>query len=241
MNIAIITAAGKGTRMKLGFPKQYYAVEGKPLIAYTISSFQNSPKIDGICLVVSPDYKKRIDKIVADYSFSKVRWIAFGGETNQLSIANGLKKIEKDVSDDDIVLIHDGIRPLVTESIIEDSISVCSKYGNAVAVIPCNEAILFSEDFLTSTKKIDRQKVAKTQTPHSMRFKDVDSLMKRTIQKGVISSVAICTMLIDDGQTVHFSKGSNINFKLTQPEDIGIFKGLLYSLKQAHDRSIEKK
>lgn len=227
MNFAIITAAGVGSRMKLPIPKQYYQVNGKPLIVYTLEAFQKCEEIDGICLIISEQYEPEIKKLLKTYDLSKVRWIAYGGESNQMSINNGLAMLDGKINDNDIVLVHDGIRPLVTADIIIDCIEVAKKNGNAIAAVPCNEAMLFTKDKCISNKSIDRNNIMKTQTPHAMAFLDMKNLMKKTIQRGQKESVAICTMLIEDGQTVFFSKGNNLNFKLTQPEDISLFKGIL--------------
>lgn len=230
MNIAIITAGGIGTRMKAPIPKQFLEVDGKPLIFYTLNAFQKSKLIDAIVVVYLEGYLNYFETMIKDYGLDKVKWLTPGGATNQLSIFNGLKRIEKEVSATDIILVHDGIRPLVSEDVIEDSIKVCSMYGNAVAVVPSNEAMLQSTDGNQSTISIDRNSIWKTQTPHSMKYRDMVLLLQKTIEKGITNSVAICTMLIENNITVHFSKGNNNNFKLTQPEDLFLFTAFLRCL-----------
>ncbi len=227
MNIAIITAAGIGSRMKLDHPKQYHIVNGKPIIAYTLDTFNSSPDIDEICFVVAEDYLEYAKSIVKDNGFNKVKYFVIGGDTNQMSICNAVNALSNKVSGDSIILVHDGIRPLVTHEVIKDCIDVCKQYGNAIAVTPCNEAMLKTEDGETSNLSIDRNTIMKTQTPHAMRLDDLSDLIQRTLAKGQTSSVAVCTMLIEDGQAVHFSKGNNFNFKITQPEDLVLFESML--------------
>ena len=232
MNVAIITAGGVGTRMKMSTPKQFYQVNGKPLILYTLEAFQNSKHIDAITVVYLEGYFDFFMKMIKKYNLTKIKWLTPGGSTNQMSIFNGLKKIENEISPDDIIIVHDGIRPLITDDVIEDSIKVCELYGNAVAVVPSNEAMLQSFDGMQSNMSIDRNTVWKTQTPHSMKFRDMLMLLNNTINKGIYNSVAVCTMLIENNFVVHFSKGNNNNFKITQPEDLILFEAYLQSIKK---------
>lgn len=228
MNYAIITAGGVGSRMGLSIPKQLFKVKEKPLIVYTLEKFEKCTAIDYICLVFLEEYKEDFIKIIDQYSLKKIKWFVPGGDTNQMSIYNGLKCLKSaNISDDDIILVHDGIRPLIDDSIIVDAINVCKEKGNSVAVVPCNEAMLQSSTGISSSVSIDRRTVWKTQTPHCMPFINMIELVEESISKGIRNSVAICTMLIENGRTVYFSKGSNLNFKLTTPEDIDLFKGIL--------------
>ena len=229
MKIAIITAAGVGSRMKLSVPKQFYQINNKPIIVYTLEAFNNCKYIDAICVIYLKGFRDVFEGFKKTYKLNKIRWFFEGGETNQMSIWNGIKGLKEtnDINDDDIILVHDGIRPVVDDAIIKDCIDVCVKNGNAVAVIPSNEAMFISKNGKISTESIDRSKVWRTQTPHAMRFKEMFNLVNNTLKKGICNSVAICTMLIENGQEVFFSKGNNLNFKLTTPEDIELFIGIL--------------
>lgn len=227
MVYAIVTAAGKGTRANLGIPKQFYEVNGKPLICYTLDVFENSPLIDGIVLVLDKEHVETANSFFKKYSYKKIITFVNGGDTNELSIFNGLTALKSIANGDDIVLIHDGVRCLVNEEIISDNISVCKQNGNAIACVRCNEAMLYSEDGLTSEKSIDRNTLMKTQTPHSMFFGDCYNLFDENIKKGNIFSIALCTLLIENDKKVYFSKGSNDNFKITNPEDIRLFKSFI--------------
>lgn len=232
MNIAIITAAGTGTRMKLDVPKQFYEINKKPLILYTLESFQSMNCIDYICIAYLDGYKNYFEKLIKANNLFKVKLLVAGGETNQLSIFNCLKELSFVATEKDIIIVHDGIRPLISEQVVSDNIEICKKHKNAVAVVPSNEAMLYSENKSSSNSSINRDFVWKTQTPHSMYYKDMFNLVNSMIKKGHTNSVAICTMLIESGQTVHFSKGSNLNFKLTSPEDIELFKGIINCLEK---------
>ena len=213
--------------MKLDIPKQFYEINGKPIILYTLESFQNMKCIDEICVVYLEGYKTFFTNLIKTYKLDKIKYLTPGGSTNQMSIYNGLLCLKNIISDDDVIIIHDGIRPLVDEEVVSNNIDVCVEKGNAVAVIPCNEAMLFSENGLSSLNSIERSNVWKTQTPHSMRYMDMLNLVESVINKGITNSVAICTMLIECNHKVYFSKGNNLNFKLTNPEDIDLFKSIL--------------
>ena len=225
--IAIITAGGIGSRMKLDIPKQFFEVYGKPIIFYTLAAFQNSKDIDRICLVYLKGYEEYFRNLVKEAGFTKVNIFVEGGDTNELSIRNGLLSLKDVANEDDIVIVHDGIRPLVDEQIIKDNIKVCKENGNAVTVVPSNEAMLYSENKNSSSEYLTREFVWRTQTPHSMRYKDMMDLVNLTISKGITNSVAICTMLIENNKKVYFSKGNHFNFKITYPEDIDLLKAIL--------------
>ena len=227
MVYAIITAAGKGTRANLGLPKQFYEIFGKPLICYTLEVFEKSSLIDGIVLVLDSEHVQIAKELFSKFGFKKIKYFVTGGATNELSIYNGLIALKDCLGEDDIVLIHDGVRCLVTEEVIKNNIDVCKKEGNAITCVSCNEAMLYSEDGLTSVKSIDRNTLMKTQTPHSMFFGKCFRLFKENVEKGNINSIALCTLLIENHQKVFFSKGSNDNFKITNPEDILLFKAYI--------------
>ena len=135
--------------------------------------------------------------------------------------------MEESHSKDDIILIHDAIRPLVSAEIISDCIRVTSMYGNAIAVIPCAEAMLTTDDEKVSTGSYPRDGLKRTQTPQGFKLGDICDLHRRALDKGITGSIASCTLMIEMGQQVHFSIGSEKNVKLTTLEDIDIFKALL--------------
>lgn len=146
-----------------------------------------------------------------------------------MSIYHGLLKAREFADDDAIVVIHDGVRCLVQPNVIEENIEVCKQKGNAITAIPCNEAMLYSEDGAQSTRSIKREFIYKTQTPHSIRLKAALDLFKKSIDNGNQNSVALCTLLIENNQEVFFSRGNALNFKVTAPEDIILFKSVLHT------------
>ncbi|MCF0117028.1 MAG: 2-C-methyl-D-erythritol 4-phosphate cytidylyltransferase [Bacilli bacterium] len=229
MNIALIIAGGSGARMHQDIPKQFINVADKPVIIYTLEAFQSHPNIDEIYVVCIDGWHDILRAYAKQFNITKLTSIISGGKTGQESIRNGVLEIAKTHSDEDIVLIHDAIRPMISHDIISDNICVCSEHGNAITVIPCAEAMLITNDGESSKEQENRDHLKRTQTPQAMKLGKLVKLHKDAIEKGITSSVATCTLLIEMGETVYFSSGSEKNIKLTTPDDIDIFKALLKS------------
>lgn len=228
-NIALIIAGGIGSRMGQEIPKQFLTVYEKPVIIYTLEAFQNHKEIDSIAVVCIKGWETVLDSYAKQFNITKLQYIIPGGDCGQASIRNGVYELEKHFAKDDIVLIHDAIRPLVSEQIITDCIETTKKYGNAITSIPCAEAMLESENGETSNKVISRDLLKRTQTPQGFILNDICQLHKEALEKGITNSIASCTLMIELGKEVHFIKGSEKNLKLTTLDDIDIFKALLIS------------
>lgn len=227
MNIALITAGGTGTRMHQSIPKQFLTVNERPVIVYTLEAFQRHPGIDAIAVVCIEGWEQVLWAYANQFNITKLKHIVHGGSTGQESIRNGLMELEKHYSPDDIVLIHDGNRTMVSQDIISDCIVTAKRFGSAIAAIPCVEAVLETEDGEISNKSIPREKLRRTQTPHGFPLGKILDLHRRAVEQGITSSVAACTMMIELGEPVHFYAGSEKNIKLTTVDDIDIFKALL--------------
>lgn len=232
MNIALIIAGGVGSRMGQDIPKQFINVNDKPVIVYTMEAFQKHPQIDAIEVVCLDGWHDVLRAYAKQFGIAKLENVVSGGENGQDSIRNGLYDIYKRYnSDDDIVLIHDAIRPMLLQDIITDNINVCRKYGNAITVVPCTAAMLKTYDSITSEEQVSRDNLKITQTPQSFFIKDIVEAHKEALTKGITNSVASCTMYIELGRKLYMSKGSEKNIKLTTTEDIEIFKALLQAKK----------
>ncbi|MBQ6772959.1 MAG: 2-C-methyl-D-erythritol 4-phosphate cytidylyltransferase [Synergistaceae bacterium] len=226
-NIALIIAGGSGNRMHQDIPKQFLTVNERPVIVYTLEAFEKHPSIDSIAVACLEGWEQVLQAYAKQFNITKLKYIFPGGKTGQESIRNGVFGLEGSCGPDDIVLIHDAIRPMISPEIISDSIRVTKKYGNATAVIPCAEAMMQTEDGLASTGSYPRDKLKRTQTPQTFFIKDICSLHRRALEAGITNSVASCTLMIEMGEKVYFSAGSEKNIKLTTVEDIDIFKALL--------------
>lgn len=231
MNIALIIAGGSGQRMNQDIPKQFINVNDKPVIVYTLEAFQQHPGIDAIAVVCLEGWREILNAYAKQFNITKLRWITDGGKNGQESIKNGIWALKDECAPDDMILIHDGIRPMVSQEIISDCITKCRKNGSAVTVIPCAEAMLLSDDKLSSKETILRDKLARTQTPQAFFLEKLVWAHEEAAKRGITNSIATCTLMIELGETVSFSTGSEKNIKLTTTDDIEIFKALLVSKK----------
>jgi len=231
-NIAIILAAGSGQRMGQDIPKQFLNVDNKPIIIYTLEAFQKHPNIDSIIVVCIDGWHDILKAYAKQFEINKLIAVVNGGKNGQESIKNGILKAEELFSKEDNVLIHDGIRPMISEEIISDNIAKCNLYGNATTVIPCAEVMLLSDESgLTSSKQVDRNTLKRTQTPQAFRLGDILSAHEEAKEKGITNSIASCALYTMLGRKVYYSSGSEKNVKLTTPDDIEIFKALLHTKK----------
>ena len=231
-NIVLIIAGGVGARMGQDIPKQFINVYDKPVIVYTLEAFQKHPSIDAIEVVCLDGWHDVLWAYAKQFGIAKLENIVSGGKNGQDSIRNGLYDIaSRHNGSDDIVLVHDAIRPMVSNDIISDNIRVCRQYGNAITVVPCTAAILKTFDSLSTEEQVPRDNLKITQTPQAFFLQDIIAAHKEALEKGITNSVASCTMYIELGRKLYMSAGSEKNLKLTTAEDIEIFKALLNAKK----------
>ena len=229
-NIALIIAGGVGARMHQDIPKQFINVQDKPVIIYTLEVFQSHPNIDAIEVVCLDGWHDILWAYAKQFGITKLENIVKGGETGQESIRNGLFDLVKRYhDDDDIVLIHDAIRPLVSADIISDNIRVCRTYGNATTVVPCTSVMLRTGDSVVSEDQIPRDDLKITQTPQTFHINELVEVHKDAVKRNMEPSIASCALYIEMGKKVYLSAGSEKNIKLTTSEDIEIFSALLKS------------
>ena len=229
MNIAILTAGGTGTRMNQDIPKQFLNVDNKPIIVYTLEAFQQHPNIDEICVAILEGWDQILWAYAKQFNITKLKYVVTGGATGQESIYNGLCAIRERHSDEDVVVVHDGNRPMVTQDIITDNLVKQKQYGSAVAAIPCTEVVFISENKIDSDRSIPRENLQRTQTPHSYQLGELWAAHMAAKEKGITNTAASCSLMEALGRKTFFSKGSEKNLKITTVEDIEIFKALLHA------------
>ena len=234
MVVALLTAAGTGTRMGQDIPKQFMHIENKPLIIHTMEAFQNHPSVDAIMVVTLPDWIAVLRAYASQFGITKLRWVVPGGATGQESIHNGLVELSKELNGDDIVMVHDGNPCLVSSEIISNSLAVFNAHGSAVAAIPCVEAVFRSnDDGQTSNVMIPREQLFRTQTPHTYTLEKLMWAHSEAEKRGIANTAASCSLMQMLGETIYFSKGSETNLKITTLDDILIFKALLHTKKDS--------
>lgn len=228
-NIAIIIAGGVGSRMGHDIPKQFIEVEGKPVLMYTLEGFQKHPMVDVIVLVCIDGWQEDVRRWCAQSGITKLRKIVTGGASGQESIRNGVFSLEGECAQDDVVIIHDGIRPLVDAFVLTDVIEKCLRYGNAVTSLPYNEQIFVVDDEISTVKYIPRETLRRVSTPQAYLFGRLDWAYHEAFEKkiGIYGSSYTNTMMVELGERLYFAAGSDKNVKLTTPDDLEWFRAYL--------------
>lgn len=229
MNIALIIAGGNGKRMKQEIPKQFIHINDRPVLMYTLEGFQKHPMIDAIEVVCLDGWHDIVQAYARQFNVTKLKWIVSGGNTGQESIRNGVFFLEDKCANDDIVIIHDGIRPMFGEEVLSDVIVKCGRYGNAVSSLPYNEQMFLVDDEISSTRYIPRETLRRVVTPQAYKYDKLDWAYHTAFEKGIgISGSSYTnTMMIELGERLYFAAGSEKNIKLTTQEDLELFKALL--------------
>ena len=234
MNYALIIAGGSGNRMGQDIPKQFMHVDNCPIIVHTMKCFQNHPDINGIAVVCLKGWETVLQSYANQFLIDKLKWIFPGGNTGMESIHNGIYGLkEAGCDDEDLVLIHDAVRPLLSQDIISSNIAICKAYGYAITGIQCREAILESEDGFTSTNSIPRDKLIRTQTPQTFRLKNIIDVHEQAKLMDIDNSVSSATLVAEVGnRMMHVVPGSEKNIKVTTVEDLEIIKALMHVHKE---------
>lgn len=233
MNIALLIAGGSGNRMGQDIPKQFMHVDGCPIIIHTMNCFQKHPDIDSIAVVCLKGWETVLQAYANQFNINKLKWIFPGGNSGMQSIRNGIYGLKDNgCTAEDLVLIHDSVRPLLGQDIISNNIATCKAYGYAITGIQCREAILESEDGFSAMKSIPRDKLIRTQTPQTFKLENILKVHEEAKIKGIKDSVASCTLIAEvGGREMHIVPGSEKNIKITTVEDLEILKALIHTTK----------
>lgn len=227
MNVALILAGGNGSRTQQDVPKQFMNVYEKPLIIYTLENFQRHPDIDGIAVVCLDGWHEVLKAYARQYQITKMKWVVSGGKDGQESTGRGIEALKGICKEEDIVLVHDGIRPFLTPEVISDAILTCQKKGSGLSAVRCQETIVRTEDGLSGDKNIGRQEIMRVQTPQAYRYKKALWAYEEAARRGITGEVYINTLMLHLGERVYFSKGTEKNVKITTIDDLEVFKALL--------------
>ena len=226
MNIAVIIAGGKGHRMGQEIPKQFLNVYDKPVIIYTLEGFQRHQEIDAIEAVCLEGWSEMLWAYAKQFNIDKLRWVTPSGETAQESIRNGVFALREVCASEDIVVIHDGIRPMVEDFVLTDVLVKCRQYGNGVTSLPYNEQIFVSGDGESTTQYIPRDTLRRVSTPQAYRYRKLLWAYEKAFSEGIGIQAATYanTLMADLGERLYFAAGSEKNIKLTTKDDFELFK-----------------
>ncbi len=214
---AVIVSAGKGQRFTEGKKKQYYLLADKPILAHTLDKFEACPLIRSILLVVGQeDMNYCLQEIIEKYRYRKISQIVRGGKRRQDSVKNGIDALSKDV---DIVVIHDGVRPLVTREMIEESIHSAQRFGAVVLAMPVKETIKMAHADGTVLKTLDRESLWQIQTPQAFQAHVIKQAYQKAVGAGFVGTDD-ASLVERLGIKVHILPGSYTNIKITTSEDL---------------------
>ena len=227
-NTVVLFAGGSGSRMHTkSRPKQFLEYQGKPIIIYTLELFDNHPMIDGIVVACVEGWIPFLEKMLKKFEISKVRKIVPGGESGQDSIYNGLVAAKEVASDeDDIVLIHDGVRPLITEQTITDNIEMVKQEGSCITCIPATETFIVTQPD-GGLEIPTRANSLIARAPQSFYLKDILQAHEQARSEGRHDFIDSCTMMHHYGHQMGKVIGPMENIKITTPTDYFVFKAMV--------------
>lgn len=229
-NVAVIFAGGTGQRMNTRtVPKQFLELHGKPIIVYTLEAFDEHDEIDGIIVVMLESYIGYTRELVKKYSLGKVKKIVPGGNSGQESIYNGLRAASEFYGEDDIVLIHDGVRPLIDEDTITANIRCVMEHDTAITVTAAIETITMKDETGAVGTIIDRSQCQLARAPQSFRLGQILGVHNRARNEdgGSVSFIDSASMMKHYGYKLYTVEGKPENIKITTPSDFYIFRAMV--------------
>lgn len=228
MNIGLIFAGGSGVRMNTkGMPKQFLQMNGKAIIIHTLEYFEKCKDVDAIVVVCLEEYIEYLQSLLAANRITKVKRIVPGGKCGQESIYHGLCAAEEIANGEDIVLIHDGVRPLISEELLSSSIQMVKEKGNAITVTPATETIVQTENGDTISNIIDRKSCYIAKAPQSFYLKDILKVHRQAIADNKCDCIDSASLMREYGYSLNLLEGSNENIKITNPSDFYILRAIL--------------
>lgn len=241
MNIAVIFAGGIGSRMhSKALPKQFLQMHGKPIIAHTIDVFEMSEEVDAIVIACVQQWIGYLEKIVNKYNFKKIKKIVPGGITGQLSIYNGLQAAKELTGDTkSIVLIHDGVRPLITSITIHENIESVKKNGSAITCVKVKETVLLVDSNNRIINIPNRENSRLARAPQSFWLDDILYAHETSLNKGLTTFIDSCSMMQYYGKSLYLVEGPEVNIKVTTPEDFYIMRAMLDAQENAQIYGVE--
>ncbi len=220
--IVIIPAGGKGIRSGYTKPKQFIKVKGKELIVYSLETFQKNKMVDEIIVSADSTYFKLLQNLKEKYKLTKLKHIVEGGKERQDSVYNALSSVS--ANSEDLIIVHDAVRPLLTSAVLNNAVRTAEKKGNAVVCVKGNNTLARGRNYIE--EYIQRENVWYVQTPQIFRYIDLVKAMKKAYEEKFYATDE--SMLVKRiGRKVNITEGSNMNFKVTTKEDFQLFKSMV--------------
>lgn len=232
MNIAMIMAGGIGVRLQQDIPKQFLNVFDKPIIIYALEAFQKHPEIDKIVVSCLDGWQDILKAYSKQFGIEKLELVVTGGLDGQTSVRNGVEVLNQWCKDDDIIIIHDAIRPMVSQEVITDCIKKCKLYGSGIAAIRFQDTIMKSVDGIKGKEVMDRVSIMHVQTPQAYRYKKLVWAHEEALKRNISGLVYMNAVMSALGETLYFSRGSEKNIKIMTLDDLDIFKALYQTKKE---------
>lgn len=227
MNTAIIIAGGSGNRFGTKIPKQFVKVNNEPVIWYTLRIFQYAKCIDKIVVVCTEEWEGFLKALQTTHNLSKLTDIIKSGDTRFASICNGIMFCCSQFDKQDILLIHDAVRPCITEELLENNIIMARLYGAALAANPCFDTMFISSNGEFAEGIYPREKLFKGQTPVAIKTELAAECYQTAVDRQLYTD-SPAALLLQLGKKVALSKGSQQNIKITTKEDLKILDSLRY-------------
>ncbi len=235
MNAAIVFAGGSGQRMRAtAKPKQFLELYGKPIIIFTLEVFEQHPDIDTVVVPCIAGWEDYLLDLLDKYRIRKVRKVLTGGKDTQASKMIALDYMATFCKPDDIIMLHDAVRPLVTEKMITDNIEAVKRHGSAITVVPFSETGIVSKDGTTTRESIIRNTLYIAKAPQSFYFSDVYAAHQKGNTMSPTITIDTCSLMTALGIELHLVPCETTNIKITTPEDFFIFKALV-DLRESRD------
>ena len=226
MNVALILAGGVGQRMGAAIPKQFIKIQGKPIIAYTLEIFEQNSQIDAVEIACVHGYENLLQNILTEYKIKKVKWICEGGSTFTLSVYAGLKNLVDTLNPKDLLMIHMSVAPFINNHIINDALRVAKEKGNSISENPCLLCMGSRDTDEYSLKSVLRETITGLNTPQTFHFGELFELYVQAEKDGILENLEPHTTSVyyHYGKPLYFSKGSQLNIKITNQDDLDLFE-----------------
>lgn len=235
---AVIFAGGTGERMGSEIPKQFLEIDGRAIVVHTLAHFESNPYVDDIVLVCKESWMDYAEQLIKDANFTKVKWIVPGGSTGQLSIYAGLAKLRDELAtvEDVVVLIHDGVRPLINEETINSCIQSALVNGSAVTVAPAIETVITLDDENKIDRVVERGHCRMAKAPQAFLLKDILTVHDDAISRGKTNYIDSASIMAEYGHTISCVDGPIGNIKITSPTDFHTFKAI-YDMQKTRENA----